>query len=83
MADDEKLKKKHRLKLPRAFPEKAKFGPNKNDSKSHIWNSFFENIILGIQIFYICPHVPLDIIRVVFIFRFSNRKSQSQQKLAK
>ena len=33
--------------------------------------------------FYICPDVQLDIIRVFFNFRFSSRKSQSQQKLAK
>ena len=51
--------------------------------KSHILNSFFENIISGIQSFYICPDVPVDIIRVFFIFRFSSRKSQRQQKLAK
>ena len=31
--------------------------------KSHIWNSFFENIISGMQSFCICPDVPLDIIR--------------------
>ena len=51
--------------------------------KSHIWNSFFENIISGIQSFYICPDVPVDIIRVFFNFRFSSRKFQGQQKLAK
>ena len=51
--------------------------------RSHIWNSFFENIISGIQSFYIFPDVPLDIIRFFFNFRFCSRKSQSQQKLAK
>ena len=56
---------------------------NINDSNSHIWNSFSENIILGIQPFYIRPHIPVDIIRVFFNFRFSCSKSQSQQKLAK
>ena len=44
---------------------------------------FFENIILGIPRFYICPDVLVDIIRVFFNFRFSSRKSQIQQKLAK
>ena len=44
---------------------------------------FFWKYFLGMQLFYICPHVPVDIIRVFFYFRFSNRKSQSQQKLAK
>ena len=43
----------------------------------------FENIISGLQRFYICPDVPVDIIRVFFDFRFSSRKSQSQQKLTK
>ena len=33
--------------------------------------------------FYIRPHVPVDIIRDLFNFRFSNRKSQNQEKLAK
>ena len=58
---------------------------NTNKSKSHIWNSLFENIIsvLGIQLFCIRPHVSLDIIRVFLIFYFSSRKSQSQQRLVK
>ena len=51
--------------------------------KSHIWNSFLENIISSIQKFYICPDVSVDIISLFFNFRFSSRKSQSQQKLAK
>ena len=59
-----------------------------NDSKSHICN-FFENIISGMQLIYIRPHVPVDISiipvdRVFFKnFRFPGRKSQSQQKLVK
>ena len=58
---------------------------NINDSKSHIWDSFFfENIISvsGIQPFYIRPHVSVDITRVLF-FWFSSRKPQRQRKLAK
>ena len=39
---------------------------------------FFLNIIFGVQLFYIRPDIPTDI-----IIRFSDRKSQSQQKLAK
>ena len=35
------------------------------------------------QRFYICPDVPVNIIRVIFNFRFSSRNSQNQQKLAK
>ena len=54
---------------------------NINDSKSHIWNSFFESVILGIQFFNVRPHVPVDIIRDILNYRFSSRKSQSQQKL--
>ena len=64
-------------------PKKRTLDQNINYSKSHIWNSFFENIILGIQIFFIRPHVPVDMIRVFSYFRFSSRKSQSQQKLVK
>ena len=52
-----------------------------NDSKPHIWNYFIENIISGIQLFYIHPHVAPDIINFFFDFRISRRKSQSQQKL--
>ena len=44
------------------------------------WNYFFENIISGIQLFYIRPDAPAEFL---FSFRFSSRKSQSQQKLAK
>ena len=50
--------------------------------KSDIWNYFIENIISGIQLLYINPHVPTNIIKVFFDFRFSRRKSQSQQKLS-
>ena len=46
---------------------------NINDSKSHICNSFFENIISGIQPFYSRLHLTKRIIR----------KSQTQQKLTK
>ena len=35
--------------------------------KFHIWNSFFENIISGMQSFYICSDVPLDIITSLFL----------------
>ena len=52
--------------------------------KSHIWNSFSENILSDIQSFYICPDVPVDIIRVFLISDFLDfLKSQSQQKVAK
>ena len=43
--------KKHTqwLKRPKLVPPKN-FDQNVNDSKSHICNSFFENIISGIQL---------------------------------
>ena len=56
---------------------------HRNDSKSHIYYSFFENIILDIHIFYISPNVLVDIIRAFFYSRFSSRKSESQRKLVK
>ena len=43
-----------------------------------IW---FKIFFLAYNFFYIHPHVPVDIIKVFFDFRFSRRKSQSQQKL--
>ena len=43
----------------------------------------FENIILGVQRFYIRSDIPTDISEFLFKFRFSSRKSQSQEKLAK
>ena len=46
-----------------------------NYSKIHIWNSFFENIISGIQRFYICPNVQVD-----FITAESLKTNKSQQK---
>ena len=82
----QKIKKKHWLKRPKAVSKKRNLDQNINDSKSHIWNSFFffENSISAIKRFYICPDVPVDIIRDSFFnFRISSRKSKNQQKLAK
>ena len=42
----------------------------RNDSKSHIYYSFFENVISGIQVFYITPVVLVGIIRAFFILDF-------------
>ena len=64
MADDEKLKKTL-AKTPSSSPQKRNLDQNINDSRCHIWNSFDENIILGIQLFYIRSIVP-DIIRISF-----------------
>ena len=57
LAYNEKLKKKHWLKCPKAVTKKKKFGQNINDSKFHIWNSFLKNIISVIQPSYICRDV--------------------------
>ena len=59
-----KIKKKHWLKRPSAVPKKRNLNQNINYSKSHIWNSFFENSISGIQSSYICPDVSVGIIWV-------------------
>ena len=64
MADDEKLKKTL-AKTPSSSPQKRNLDQNVNDSKCHIWNSFYENIILGIRLFYIRSNVR-DIIRISF-----------------
>ena len=42
-------KKKNWLKRPKAVPLKRDLDQNINDSKSHICNSFFENIFSGVQ----------------------------------
>ena len=78
-----KIKRKYWLKHPKAVPQKQNLDRNINDSKSHIWNYFIENIIFGIQLFYINPHVPADSINLLFFcwFQISRRKSQSQQNL--
>ena len=56
--------------------------PPKNEIWTAIWNCFFENIISGIQFFYLSTRSSGHH-QSFFYFRFSNRKSQSQQKLAR
>ena len=48
-------------------PKKQNLDKNINDSKSHVWNSFLENIHSDIQLFYIRSNVPVEIIRVFLI----------------
>ena len=48
-------------------PKKWTLDQNLNDSKSHTWNSFFWNIILGMQFFYIRLHVPVDMIGMLVL----------------
>ena len=57
----QKIKKKHWLNRREGVPQERNLNQSINDSKSHIWNSFFEKITLDIQLFYILPHVPVDI----------------------
>ena len=79
-----RIKKKNTdWNILKQYPKQRNLDQNINDSKSHIWNSFLENIISSIHLFKICPHVPVDIIRDFFNFRFFIRKSQSHQNLAK
>ena len=54
----------------------------RNDSKYHVYYSFFENIISGIEV-YTSLHVLVDIIRAFFYSGFSSIKSLSQWKLVK
>ena len=79
-----KIKKKHRLKRPIAVPKKRNLNQNINYLKSHIWDSFFENSISGIQSFYICPDIPVDAIRDFFLISKllaeSLRNNKNQQK---
>ena len=77
----QKFEKKHWLELPKAVSKKRNLDQNINFKVSYL-NYFFENIILCVR-FYICPDVPVKIIEFFFNFRFFNRKSQSQQILAK
>ena len=79
-----KIKKTNWLKRFKAVPKTRNLDQNISDSKSDIWNSYLENFVLDIQPFYIRTYVPVDIISgVSFNFKFSSRKSESQQKLAK
>ena len=68
--------KKTLAKTPKNCSQKRNLDQNINDSKYRFWDSFFENIISGIQRFCIRPHVLVNIIRVFsLIFRFPRRKS--------
>ena len=42
----------HGWNVLRQSPQKRNLDQNINDSKSHLWNSFFENIISDIQLFF-------------------------------
>ena len=67
-------KKKNWLKSPKDVPKKWTLDQNINDSKTHIWDSFFEILFWVYQ--WTWPEFFSN-------FIFSSRKSQSQQKLVK
>ena len=60
-----------------------KFGTKHKWFKISYLEFFFWKCYFGHKRFYIHPHVPVDIHQIFFDFRFSSRKSQRQQKLAK
>ena len=62
-------KRKTLDKTPESSPLKRNLDEDINDSKSHIWNSFFENIISSIQSFYIRPQVPVELFFNFQIFK--------------
>ena len=79
-----KNKKKHWLKLPKAVPKKRNLYQNINDSLSHISGILFLKILFRTYLFSYAPARSSGHHQSLFInFRFSNRNSQSQQKLAK
>ena len=51
----------------------------RNDSKSHVYYSFFENIISDKQIFETSPHVLVDIIRALFVPDFLAENLKANQ----
>ena len=54
-----KNQNKYWLKQPKAVPKKTKFGSKYKWFKISYLNSFSENVILVVQVFYIHPHVPV------------------------
>ena len=76
------IKKKQLLKYPKATPPKKtrNLDQNINDSKSHICNSFFENIFSGVQLYYTRSSGHHQ---SFFYSRIYSRKSQNQQKPGK
>ena len=77
------ISKTHWLKHPKTVPPKLNLDRNINNSKFHIQGSFFENVISGIQLFKICPYVPVDIIRVSLNFRFSSESLKAHKNQRK
>ena len=76
-----KIKEKYLLKrLNAVLKKKRNLDQNINDSKSQIWNSFFKNIISGIQLFCVRPHDPVDIIRVFLISYLLAESLKASQK---
>ena len=49
--------------MPKSIPQKIKFWCKVWMIQNLIFVIFFENIISGMQLIYILPHLPVDIIR--------------------
>ena len=81
--DQRRKVNKRKAKTPYSSPpQKTKFRPKYKWLKISCLEIFLGNIILGIQLLYIRPHVPVDITRVFFsYFRFSGRKTNSTIQL--
>ena len=79
------IKRKHWLKRRKAVPKKRNLDQNINDSKSHNWNSFFfRKCYFGHTTFlYLSRRSSGHCQKFFFNFRFSSRKLESQQNLAR
>ena len=76
-----KQTKKTLTKTLKQSTKKQNLGENMNNSKSHIKKKFFENIFSGIQLFYIRPHVPVDIFRISSVQKVSQPAKTTERSL--
>ena len=83
MADDEKLKKKHWLKGPKAVPKSVKLGPKYEWFVISYLEFFFWKYYFKHTTFLYLSRLSSGHHQGFFNFIFSSRKSQSQQKPAK
>ena len=79
----QKIKKKHWLKCPKAFPQKMKFRAKYKWFKISYLEFFLWKCYFGHTTFLYLSRRSSGHIRVFFNSRFSRRKSQSQLKLGK
>ena len=76
-----KQTKKTLTKTLKQSTKKQNLGENMNNSKSPIKKKFFENIFSGIQLFYIRPHVPVDIFRISSVQKVSQPAKTTERSL--